>query len=646
MTVLLLAGVVVLGVGGALAVGARSLVAGLWAQAAGAALVGAAGAWAFLGGDEAGSPFTSAFQPHLGIDPLSGLFLATLGLVAVPALAFATAYLAPGARGRETGTLLAAFTLALVGVLCARDPLTFLTFWELMTLVPAAIILVGRNDEPARRTAFTYVGITHLGGAGVWVALLLLAREGALGEADVLESGSGLQAAIALAALIGFGTKAGAMPFHAWLPRAHPIAPAPVSALMSGVMVKVALYGLVRVLVEWLGTPPGWVGAAVLSLGALSAVGGIVYALFAHDLKRLLAFSTIDNVGIALLALGASLLFSSRGEDAWAAFALGAALLHVVNHAVFKGLLFLGAGSLERVVGSLDLDGLGGLFRRMPWTGGALLVGCAAIAGLPPLNGFASEWLTAQALLHLPAVGATWDGALGALALAALATAAALAAYCFVKVVGMALLGPPPRAACANAVEVPRPMRAAVVALAAGCVALGLAPGPLYARLVGLAPGAEDAPTHVGLDVPGTGGLPTLGLALVLTGLAGALVLMRGSRRAEASPTWVCGQPPAPALRWTGAGFTKSLRLVLEAALRPEREITVDVRDGVVTGASYTGRVPHLLDERVYRPVTRGALEAAALARRLQSGRLGTYVTYLVLLVVALLLGVKSGVIG
>lgn len=645
MTAVLLAGVVGLAGGGVLAAGARSFAAGLWAQAAGVALVGAAGAWAFLGGNTAGSDFAGALRPHVGIDPLTGLFLATLGVVAVPALVFATAYLAPTAGGRITGALLAGFTLSLVGVLCSRDPLTFLTFWELMTLVPAAIILVGRSDEPARRTAFTYVGITHLGGAGVWVAILLLAHEGVLGDEGALERGSGVQAAIAIAALIGFGTKAGAMPFHAWLPRAHPIAPAPVSALMSGVMVKVALYGLVRVLWEWLGEPPGWVGAAVLALGALSAVGGIVYALFAQDLKRLLAFSTIDNVGIALLALGASLLFRSRGEDAWAALALGAALLHVVNHAACKGLLFLGAGSLERAVGSLDLDGLGGLLRRMPWTGGALLVGCAAIAGLPTLNGFASEWLTAQSLLHVPALGATWDGALGALALTALAAAAALAAYCFVKVVGTALLGPTSRAACANAVEAPRAMRAAVVSLAAACVALGLAPGLLYPRLVELAPGAA-LPTHVGLELPGTGGLPTFGLALVLAGLAGAVLLARGSRRAEPSPTWACGQPSVPELRWTGAGFTKSLRLVLEAALRPEREITVETNRGVVTGASYTGRVPHHLDERVYRPVTRGALRAAAHARRLQSGRLGTYVAYLVLLVLALLLGVRSEVIG
>ena len=257
--------------------------------------------------------------------------------------------------------------LALAGVLLARDPLTFLTCWELMTLVPAAIILVGRHDEAARRTTFVYVSMTHLGGAGVWIAVLLLAESGAIGGTP-LSQGSGLQTAVALAAIVGFGTKAGVMPLHAWLPRAHPIAPGPVSALMSGVMVKVALYGLIRVLVEWIGPAPLWIGALVIAVGAVSALVGILYGVFQADLKRLLAFSTIDNVGIVLLGVGACLVLREQGDDTWAAIALAGALLHCLTHAAAKGGLFLAAGSLERAVGSLDLDALGGLLRRMPLT--------------------------------------------------------------------------------------------------------------------------------------------------------------------------------------------------------------------------------------------------------------------------------------
>src|SRR6266849_143193 len=290
------------------------------------------------------------------------------------------------------------------------------------------------------------------------------------------------------AALGGMGTKAGVMPLHIWLPRAHPIAPAPVSALMSGVMIKIAVYGLVRVLVDWLGVLPIWFGVLVLALGALSAVGGVVYAIFQHDLKRLLAFHSIENVGIIVLGLGACLLLRASGADTWAALALAAALLHTLNHAVFKSLLFLGAGSFERAVGSLDLDRLGGLLRRMPWTGGAFLVGSLAIAGLPPLNGFASEWLTLQALLHVPAYGGIGDGLAGAIALAALAATAALAVLCFVKVVGLVLLGPPRRDEVAAAIDAPLEMRTAVLVLAGACVILGVAPGLLLGRLAGLAP--------------------------------------------------------------------------------------------------------------------------------------------------------------
>jgi hydrogenase-4 component B len=643
----LLGGLGAIALGGLLAAARRTFAAGVVLQAAGAAGVALSGFWTLGTGTTAGEGFTSAFAPRFGVDGLSGLFLGTLGLIAVPALVFSLRYLQPTVRGRAIGALTAAFLVALAVVICARDPLTFLLGWESMTLLPAAVILVARDgDQHARRTVFTYVAITHLGGAGTWIAILLLAKAGAIGDPAAIGSGSGLQAAIALTALIGMGTKAGVMPLHVWLPRAHPIAPAPVSALMSGVMIKVALYGLVRVLVEWAGAPPVWLGVLVLGVGALSAVGGVVYALFQHDLKRLLALHSIENVGIIVLGLGACLILRARGADAWAAFALGAALLHTVNHAVFKALLFLGAGAFEQAVGSLELDRLGGLLRRMPWTGAAFLVGAMAIAGLPPLNGFASEWLTLQALLHVPAYGHVGDGIAGAIALAALAATAALAVFCFVKVVGLVLLGPPRREAAADAAEAPLPLRGAVVFLALACVVLGVAPGLLFGVLAGLAPWSAAAPTHVGLHLPGTGSLPTGGIAVVLVALTAGLTLLRGRRSAAPAPSWACGQLVEPRLNWTSAGFTKPLRLVLEAVLRPQREITVRSEGGVVQEVTYSGHVPHLIDERVYRPVAELSLAAAAHARRLQSGSLGTYVVYLIGLVVVLLAAARIGVIG
>jgi hydrogenase-4 component B len=647
VTLLVAAGLAALVAGGVASATADRIAVGLWVQAAGVLAFGLVGAWSLCTGDTWGAPFTSQLSPHAGIDGLSGVFLVTLALVACPALVFATDYVATTTAGRVTSGLGAVFLLALIGVLCARDALSFLFFWELMTLAPAAVILTGNSSEAARHTVFTYVAITHLGGAGTWIALLLLAHEGAIGDPTALGEGSGVQAVIAVAAIIGFGTKAGLMPMHAWLPRAHPIAPAHISAVMSGVMVAVAAYGLTRVLVDWLGPAPSWIGAVVLVLGALSAVGGITYALFQRDLKRLLAYSTVEHLGVVALGLGATLLLRHDGAGTWASFALGAALLHTVNHAAFKGLLFLGAGALERATGSLELDQLGGLLRRLPWTGGAFLVGALAIAGLPLLNGFASEWLTLQALLHVPAYAGVWDGTLGAVALAALAITMAIAVLCFVKVIGLVLLGPPRRTACAEAVERPPAMRWSLVALASACAVLGAVPGLLFSQLVTLAPwGGGAVPVRPGLDLPGTGNLPTPGLIVVVCGLTALLWVVRGTRRAAPSPTWACGQPVTSHLLWTSAGFSKPLRLVLEVVLRPEREIETRTSGGVVQEVSYAGRVPHLIDSHVYRPVTSGALLAAAWARRLQSGRLGTYVLYLIGLVVVLLLAVRLGAIG
>ncbi len=643
---LLATGLVVVGAGGALACVTRAFVAGLVAQAAGIALVGVAGLAVFVSGEELGASFTSEFEPQLGVDPTSGFFLFVLGVVGAPALWFATRYLVPDSVGRATAALTAAFLLVLALVLCARDPLLFLASWELMTLVPAAIILLRRHDRSARSSVYVYIAVTHLMGVGTWIAVLLLAEAGGFGGGDAIEAGSGTQIAIAVAALVGMGTKAGLVPLHVWLPRAHPIAPAHVSALMSGVMIKLAIYGLVRVLVQWIGELPTWFGVLVLAVGAVSAVVGVVYAIFEHELKRLLAFHSIENIGIIVLGLGACLLLRERGADAWAGVALAAALLHTLNHAVFKSLLFLGAGAFERATGSLEIDRLGGLLHRMPRTGVAFLVGAMAIAGLPPLNGFASEWLTLQSLLAVPANDGVAAGVAGAVALAALAATAALAVLCFVKVVGLVLLGRPRRTRVEESVEAPFPMWTAVAALAAACVVLGLVPGVLAGPLAGLAPWPTDGASTAALEVPWDDLLPTPGIAAVLLAFGAFFALARGRRRAAPAPSWACGQLVEPQLGWTSAGFTKPLRLVLEGVLRAQREISVSVRGGVVQEVRYEGHVPHLFDTHVFRPITRAALVGARHARRLQSGSLTAYVAYLVGLVVVLLVAVRVGLLG
>jgi hydrogenase-4 component B len=635
-------------IAGALAsIAPRALTAAIALQAAGIALLGTGGALILFGAPAFGAAFRNSLDPGLGIDGLTGFFLATLAVVAAPAVIYARGYLADVARSRALVALVGLFLIALVGVVMARDPSSFLACWELMTLVPAAAILVRRNDAGVRHAVFVYLAVTHLGGAGVWICVLALAHYGAIGDPAALAAqGAGVQALIVVAAIVGFGTKAGLMPLHSWLPRAHPVAPSHVSALMSGVMIKVALYGLIRVLFEWAAPAPLWAGLAVLGLGLLSALGGVLYALVQHDLKRLLAFHSIENVGIVALGLGASILFASQGDSTWAAIAFAAALLHILNHAVFKALLFLAAGAFERAVGSLDLDRIGGLLRRMPWTGGAFLIGSMAIAGVPPLNGFASEWLTLQALIHVAFGPSLGLGLAGALATAGLAATAALAVFCFVKVVGLVLLGGPRRAEAETAVEAPPSMRAAPVFLAGCCVALGAAPGLLIPSLMELAPQPHGLAVEPGLSIPGTGSLPSPWLLFGLLALSGLLWRLRGSRRAAPTPAWACGQQVEPSLNWSSAGFTKPLRLVLESVLRPRREIEAVHAGGQLQSIRYRSEIPHLFDTLLYRPVQRGALAGALVARRLQSGSVRAYAAYLLALLLSLLVLVRIGAIG
>jgi hydrogenase-4 component B len=643
------AGAVTLALGGIVAALPGRLRIALALQAAGIAVLGIAGLVVLTGGDRSGAAFRSDVSPALGLDGLSGFFLVVLAVTAVPTLVFASGYLDATVAGRRTvGALTAGFLLALAGVLAARDVTTFLAFWELMTLVPAAAILAARRDAPVRAAVQAYLAITHLGGAGVWIAVLVLARRGAIGHPAALASaGAGVQTLVAVAALVGFGTKAGFIPLHSWLPRAHPVAPAHLSALMSGMMIKVALYGLIRVEFDWLGATPLWLGIALLAIGVLSSLGGVLWALVQHDLKRLLAYHSIENVGIIALGLGASMLFAHAGNQLWAQLAFAAALLHVANHAIFKSLLFLGAGAFERAVGSLELDRLGGLLARMPWTGGAFLIGSMAIAGVPPLNGFASEWLTLQSLLHVAFHRPLGVALAGGVALAALAATAALALLCFVKVVGLVLLGPPRRPECATAAEAPLSMRTGMAVLAGLCVAIGLVPGLVVPTLAGLLPGpsGSELARHVGLVIPGTS-LPTLGLALALVALTAVLVRVRGGRRAAPAPSWACGQPLVPALGWTSAGFTKPLRLVLQGLFRPQRELDVVRAGGMVQKITYSGHVPSLVDRLLYEPAIRAGLRGAALARRLQTGNVRTYALYLLVLVIGVLALVRFGVLG
>jgi hydrogenase-4 component B len=621
---------------------------GLAFQAIGVGLIGAAGAIVVAGGGAIGQSFGDGLAPRIGVDPLSGFFLVGIALVAVPSLIYADGYLRGAYHGCWIACASGVFVLAMVGVVIARSAPTFLAMWELMSVAPAAAILLTNRSSEACRTVLVYLGMTHLASVGVWLSMLTLAHLGVFSDPHLLAGQPMLvRSLLAVAALVGFGTKAGLMPLHTWLPRAHPAAPGNVSAVMSGMMIKVALYGLVRMLFEWIVPLPKWVAPVLLAAAVLSCLGGVLYALMQHELKRLLAFHSVENIGIIALGLAASLLAANSGHRLLAAIAFAAAMLHTLNHALFKSLLFLCAGSFHKQVGTLDLDGLGGLLRTMPLTGAAFLAGAMAIAGVPPFNGFASEWLTLQSLVHLAQIGTAADTAQGALAAAALAATAALAVFCFVKVVGLVLLGRHRNSKVANSREVPVSMTGPVLFLAAACLAIGLVPGVVLGQIQHLSPYGPLPSIARGINVslPGTGTFaPLYAGAFIVLGTVALQLARRRAHVAAASPMWVCGQLPHRRLAWTSAGFTKSLRLVLETVLRTRRVVTVE-RDGAfITKIDHEAEVPHLFDELLYRPMVRSAMAASRIVRRMQSGSLGDYLAYLLVSLAVVLIAIRVGV--
>jgi hydrogenase-4 component B len=591
---------------------------------------------------------------HVRYDGLSGLFLVALGIVGVAASVYGIDYEAhePG-RGDRTRAAYPVFVASLALVFGADDAFAFLLAWELMALSSAVLVVGARPSPEVARTGYLYLTLTHLAAAALVVAFALLAT--AAGSTDVGTFGAAAatmspptRSIVFVLLLVGFGTKAGAIPLHVWLPRAHPVAPSHVSALMSGVMIKAGVYGVVRFGLEILGPGPEWWGLLVLAIGVASAVLGVLYALMEHDLKRLLAFHSIENIGIILIGVGVAMLATANGAPILAGVALTAALFHTLNHALFKSLLFLAAGSVQAAARTRDLNVLGGLARAMPLTAIAFGIGAAAISGLPPLNGFASEWLTFQGLigaggsdaLSLPARAAVL------VAIAGLALTTALAVACFVKATGMAFLALPRGQGAADAVETGRSMGAAMGALAILCVAVGVAAGPVAGVIAGVSAG----PLHSGPGALAGAAAPVAGLgaayaaapiALLLVAIAAGtwLVGMR-RRKVRRVPTWTCGIAPEPAFEYTATSFAKLIRLYFGPILRPAREISVELHPGTPFPRTvrYHGRVSHVIDERLYGPLHRAAVAGAQLVRRLQSGSLQLYLAYAVTALVVLLL--------
>ncbi|HWC00783.1 MAG TPA: proton-conducting transporter membrane subunit, partial [Bryobacteraceae bacterium] len=448
-----------------------------------ALLQGVAAVTSLWGGDFPAWVLPSAI-PYLSftlrLDPLSAFFNLTLSIVGLTISLYSIGYV-----HRNTGVQASFYHLALLSlsvVFTAGDLFFFLVAWEIMALAGWCLISYGHRHEPTRDAGLLFFILSHAGTGCVLLGFLLLFQTS--GSFDFLSLhllGGQLSPARHNAAfllfLIGFGVKAGIVPLHIWLPAAHPVAPSNASALLSGILLKAGIYGLVRVLFDFLGAPPVWWGSLVLTVGVISALFGILSALVEHDLKRLLAYSSIENIGIILIAIGAALLFQSLGHGTLAALALIAGLFHTLNHAIFKSLLFLGAGAVLSATGTREMDQMGGLIRRMPRTALFFLIGALAICGFPPLNGFIGEWLTYQALLGGFGSTGGLTRVIFPIAGSLLALTAALAAACFVKAFGISFLARPRGSGAESAREVGLPMLAGMGLLAAACVLLGLGSG-------------------------------------------------------------------------------------------------------------------------------------------------------------------------
>lgn len=618
--------------------------------------------------------------PHLDlvarVDPLSGLFLLVIGVVSAAAAVYGTAYTrqpdgSPAASGsRTTWTAFAAFVAGMQLVAVAGSAAAFLLGWEVMAVASLVLVLTEHREHRVAVTGagLWYAGMTQLGFLAVLGAFAVLVAHAGAGDLVALREAAataepGVRVLVGALALVGFGSKAGVVPLHVWLPRAHPEAPSHVSAVMSGAMVKLGVYGLLRIGPDIAGTGSRAWGLALLGAGAASALYGILQAVVATDLKRLLAYSTTENVGLVLIGVGAGQVLASGGRHDLAAVAYVAALLHTLNHATFKGLLFLAAGSVLRATGLRDLNRLGGLASRMPWTAALFGIGALAAAALPLGNGFVSEWLLLQVLVH----GQGADGVTTALvmpaAVAVLALTAGLAVAAFVKAFGIGFLARARDVGAERAVEAPVAMRAGMGLLAASIAVLAVAPSVvvpgldraaalLAGQLAAGEPAAGDAlaarPLGAGLELAGIGARlqPLLVLVLLVAvagGVAAAARRWGRPRRTGALP-WGCGgQRLSPRMEYTATSFAEPLQRVFAEVLRPEQDLAVIETPApyLIEQVRFRQRMGDAVERVAYRPALDRLLALAERARRLAPGSVHTYVGYAFAALLLVLVGVS-----
>ena len=584
------------------------------------------------------------------LDPLSAWFLLPTLLLSALSAIYGVEYLRSWEEKRSLGPIWFSYCLLVLGmvlVLVARNAVLFLVAWELMALASFFLVTFEHERESVREAGWIYFVATHLGTAFLLAFFLLLARETGSMDFNVWVNqgihAQGLAGILFCLAIIGFGTKAGFIPLHVWLPEAHPAAPSHVSALMSGVMIKTGIYGLIRAF-TFLGMPPLWWGWGLIAIGATSGVLGVLFALAQHDLKRLLAYHSVENIGIIALGLGVGLLGMNTGSPMLIVLGFGGALLHVVNHALFKGLLFLGAGAVLHGTGTREIDHLGGLLKRMPWTAATFLIGAVAISGLPPLNGFVSEFLIfwgafkGGILMAGPVAVPLLAG------IAGLALIGGLAVACFTKAFGIIFLGEPRSEHVAHAHETGWAMRLPMLVLAVGCGLIGLL-APLAVR--GLRSVLEEISADQRDVVAMNLATATNTLTFVVIGtltfllVTAALVLVRrgllAGRKVGTSATWGCGYAqPTARMQYTASSFAQPLTDLFRPLLGTRKKV-VPPKGLFPVAATLKTETPDLTHEEMYRPMFERANEWLSHVRWLQHGKVQLYVLYIAVTLLVLL---------
>lgn len=595
------------------------------------------------------------------LDGLAAFMVMVISLLvtvsALYSLNYVQEYIGRGAW--SMGFFLNLFIASMVALVVMDNAFYFIILFEMMSLA-SWFLVIADQDEKSIRAGLLYFFIAHAGSVLIMIAFFLMWRESGSLDFDSfrqLTLSPAMASVVFLLGFFGFGAKAGMLPLHSWLPQAHPAAPSHASALMSGVMVKIGIFGIIKVGIDLLGATQGWWGIVVLAFGAVSSVLGVMYALAEHDIKRLLAWHTVENIGIILMGVGVGMVGMANDMPVLATIGLLGAIYHLLNHAVFKGLLFLGAGAVIYRVHTRDMDKMGGLAKLMPLTATAFLIGCMAISALPPLNGFVSEWYTYQSLFSMSHDGTFIMRISGPIAIVMLAITGALAAMCFVKVYGVSFCGGPRSEQATHAREVPWTMTTAMLILAAVCVLLGVGASviaPVLAKVAMSLTAATDVTVAQGaMLVPDSASQAMISPVMTFVLLLGLPVIplviylvfkgkqMDARRKGDA---WACGYVWEQDMSVSAGGFTQPLRSMFAPLYRMRKQLDPSARlaralEVATTGA---GKVEPFWDERIIYPLVRGINRFAKRIQCLQGGDFRLYCLYVVAALVVLLVVIAA----